>query len=109
MVELAYERAQLILGQPIEGQEVDGRFLDAIDDGLLDEGPDPMWFDPQGAANLRDFLAELAFRKGQLEAKSRPNEHHHCRQHASLRFGATDGCQRVVYVAYQTGFRRTHE
>ena len=41
MVELAYERAQLRLGQLIEGQEVAECFLDVVNDGLLDEGPDP--------------------------------------------------------------------
>ena len=109
MVELAYERMQLVFGQPIEGQKVNERFLDVVNDELLDEGPDPMWFDPQGAANPRDFLAELAFRKGQLKGKSRPNEHHHCGQHTSLHVGATDSGQRVVHVAYQTGFRPVHQ
>ena len=79
MVKLPNGRAQLGFGQEVEGQETRESFLDVVNNGLFDEGPDPIGFDPKGAANPGDVLAQLAFRKGPLEIKSCPYKHHHRR------------------------------
>ena len=70
--------------------------------GLFDGSFDSPRFALQRTTYPSNFLAQLSFRKGQLEAKNRPDEDDGGSNESTAFGRSRDGCQRVVDVAHES-------